>query len=109
MKDKLQKFQSRAAREIAGATYDIRSADILENLSWENLNARRLYIKSVFMHKIPNNYTASTLKESFHKISDYQKTYNLRNTNADLAFPQPKKRISQKKALDIAALCFGII
>ena len=109
MKDKLQKFQSRAAREIAGATYDIRSADILENLSWENLNARRLYIKSVFVYKIPNNYTVPTLKESFHKISEYQKTYNLRNTNADLAFPQPKKRISQKKALDIAALCFGII
>ena len=63
------------------------------------------------MHKIPNNYTASTLKESFHKISDYQKTYNLRNTNTDLAVSTPatQKRISQKKALDIAALCFGII
>ena len=51
------------------------------------------------MHKIPNNYTASTLKESFHKISDYQKTYNLRNTNTDLAVSTPatQKRISQKK------------
>ena len=37
------------------------------------------------MYKILNNYTAPTLKESFHKISEYQKTYNLRNTNTDLA------------------------
>ena len=33
LKDKLQKFQNRAARVITGAIYDIRSSDILENLS----------------------------------------------------------------------------
>ena len=66
----------------------MRSADILETLSCENLNARRLYIKSVFMYKILNDYTAPTLKELFHKISEYQKTYNLKNTNTDLALWQ---------------------
>ena len=91
--------QSRAARVITGASYDVRSADVLETLSWENLNTRRLYIKSVFIYKILNNYTAPTLKESFHKISEYQKTYNLRNTNTDFS----------KESLDIAVLCFGII
>ena len=30
LKDTLQKFQSRAAKVITGATYDIRSADVLE-------------------------------------------------------------------------------
>ena len=91
--------QSRAARVMTGATYDIRSADVLETLSWEYLNARRFYIKPVFIYKILNNYTAPTLKESFHKISEYQKTYNLRSTKTDFS----------KKALDIAVLCFGII
>jgi hypothetical protein len=37
LKDKLQKFQNRAARIIAGASYEIRSADILRALEWENL------------------------------------------------------------------------
>ena len=48
------------------------------------------------MYKILNYYTAPTLKESFHKISEYQKTYNLRNTNTDLALPQPKKEFLKK-------------
>ena len=61
LKGKLKKFQSRPTSVIAGATYDIRSADVLETLSSENLSARRLYIKSVFMYKILNNYTAPTL------------------------------------------------
>ena len=96
LKDKLQKCQSRAARVITGATYDIRSADVLETLSLENLNARRLYIKSVFMYRIFNNYTAPTPKESFHKLCEYQKTYNIRNTNTDLPLPQPKKAFFKK-------------
>ena len=37
LKGKLQKFQNRAARVITGATYDIRSSDILENLNWKPL------------------------------------------------------------------------
>ena len=36
LKDKLQKYQNRAARIIAGASYEIRSADVLQALEWEN-------------------------------------------------------------------------
>jgi hypothetical protein len=35
MQDRLQKYQNRAARVITGATYDIRSSDLLENLNWK--------------------------------------------------------------------------
>ena len=51
------------------------------------------------MYRIFNNYTAPTPKESFHKLCEYQKTYNIRNTNTDLAVSTPatQKRISQKK------------
>ena len=33
LKDKLQRFQSRAARVLTGANYDIPSADIIQTLS----------------------------------------------------------------------------
>ena len=109
VEDKLQKFQFRAARVITGATYNIRSADVLETLSGEILNARRLYVKSVFIYKILNNYTAPTLKESVHKISEYENTYNLRNTNTDLALPQPKKEFLKKSFRYSGALLWNYL
>jgi len=45
LKEKLQRFQSRAARVLTGANYDIRSADIIQTLSWDTLDARRLRAK----------------------------------------------------------------
>ena len=59
------------------------------------------------MYKILNNYTAPTLKESFHKISEYQKSYNLRNTNTDLALPQPKKEFLKKSFRHSGALLWN--
>ena len=66
MLDKLQKFQNRAARIIAGLSYEINSADVLESLGWETLDSRRQRIKSVFLYKIINDYTAPNLKQSFN-------------------------------------------
>jgi hypothetical protein len=37
LKDRSQKFQNRAARVISGATYNIRSVDLLESLGWKHL------------------------------------------------------------------------
>jgi hypothetical protein len=37
---KLQKLQNRAARVITGKSYDVRSKDILEELSWQPLMER---------------------------------------------------------------------
>jgi hypothetical protein len=52
LKDRLQQFQNRAARIISGATYDVRSVDLLESLGCKHLELRRNYLKSVFMYKI---------------------------------------------------------
>ena len=52
LKEKLQKYQNRAARILMGATYDIRTADVFETLAWETLEKRRAYLKSIFMYKI---------------------------------------------------------
>ncbi len=60
-KDKLQKFQNRAARIIAGANYEVNSADVLDSLDWETLEERRIRNKSVLMYRILNVYTGNRL------------------------------------------------
>ena len=61
LKDRLQKYQNRAARVITGATYDIRSSVLLEKLNWKSLEERRKYLKSVFIYKILSGHTAPNL------------------------------------------------
>ena len=46
LKDKLYRFQSRAARVLTGASYDIRSADLIDSLFWQTLDDRRRCVKS---------------------------------------------------------------
>ena len=70
-RDKLQKLQSRAARVITGANYEISSTDILNQLQWPTLDSRRS-------------------RNLFLKVSDCDKKCDLRNTNTDLALPKPK-------------------
>ena len=65
LKNKLQKFQSRAARVITGASYDVRSTDIL---------TRGEKSKAVFMYKVLNDHAAPGLKESYKKRYPGQKT-----------------------------------
>jgi L-2-hydroxyglutarate oxidase LhgO len=52
--EKLQKLQNRAARVITGKLYDVRSKDILEELSWQPLMERWGNNKAIFMHKVTN-------------------------------------------------------
>ena len=55
LKDKIQRFQSCAARVLTGASYDIRSADLIDSLSWQTLDEyRRRCAKSILMYKILN-------------------------------------------------------
>ena len=41
LKEKLQKLQNRAARVISGESYETRSSDILQVLSWKNVEKRQ--------------------------------------------------------------------
>lgn len=45
LNDKLQRFQFRAARVLTGASYDIHATDIIETLSSDTLDTRRLRAK----------------------------------------------------------------
>ena len=96
LKDKLQRFQSRAARVLTGANYDIRSADIIQTLSWDTLDARRLRAKSTLMYKILNDDTAPNLRNSFVRRNADQTDYHLRNSATDLTLPKPKREFLKR-------------
>ena len=68
-------FNLRAARVLTGANYDIRSTDIIQNLSWDTLDARQLCAKSTLMYKILNDYTVPNLRNSFVRKNADQTDY----------------------------------
>ena len=52
LKQKLQKYQSRAATIITVESFDKRAADVLKILNWEVLEKRREYLTSILVFKI---------------------------------------------------------
>jgi len=94
IKDKLQRFQSRALGFLL--VPDIRSPDIIQALSWDTLDARRLRAKSTLMYKILNDDTAPNLRNSFVRRNIDQTDYHLRESATDLKLPK-LKRFSKKK------------
>ena len=96
LKDKLQRFQSRAASVLTGANYDIRSADIIQTLSWDTLDARRLRTKSTLMYKILYDDTAPNLRNSFVRRNVDQTDHHLRNSANDLTLPKPRREFLKR-------------
>ena len=96
LKDKLQRFQTRAAKIILGANYDTHSVDLFNTLSWDTLENRRTGAKSVLMYKILNDHTAPGLRGSFVRREIDQTNYHLRNTATDLSLPKPKREFLKK-------------
>ena len=96
LKDKLHKYQNRAARIIAGASYEIRSADVLQALEWEDLESRRIITKATLMYKILNDYSAPNLKKLFKRRNSLQTSYALRNSQNDLDLPKPRREFLKK-------------
>ena len=96
LKDKLQKYQNRAARIIAGASYEIRSADVLQALEWEDLESRRIITKATLMYKILNDYSAPNLKKLLKRRNSLQTSYAIRNSQNDLDLPKPRREFLKK-------------
>ena len=69
----------------------MRPADVLDTLSWDTLDTRRSYAKSVLMYKVLNDHTTPGLRNSFVRKSVSQNTYNLRNNMTDLTLLKPKR------------------
>ena len=69
---KLQKFQNRGGRVITGSSYDVRSADVLNNFwKWKTLETRRFHTKATLMCKIVSDLSAPQLSNSFVKRNWY--------------------------------------
>ena len=63
LKDKLQRFKSRATRVLKGATYDIRSTGLIDSLSWQTLDDRRRCAKSILMYTIIYRFSIYALSD----------------------------------------------
>ena len=96
LKEKLQRFQNRAARVLTGASYDINSSELLERLNWKNLENRFKFNKVVLVYNILNNGTAPCLREFFPARSNNDNDYHLRNYDTDLSLPKPKKEFLKR-------------
>ena len=95
-KYKFHRFQSRAATVITRASYDIRSADLIEALFWDTLVKKRLRAKSTLMYKILNDDPAPSLRNSFVRRNTNQTNYHLRNSVTDLTLTKPKSKFRKK-------------
>ena len=96
LRDKLQKFQNRAARIITGASYEIRPADVLRSLDWENLETRWYLSKATFVYEVLSNSAAPTLKDSFISRNILLNNYNLGNSQTELALSKPKREFLKR-------------
>ena len=64
--EKLKKLQNRAARVITGKSYDVRSKDILEELSWQPLMERwGNNNKAIFIFKVTNGEYLENISSLF--------------------------------------------
>ena len=88
LKDKLQKLQNRAARVIAGDTYDTRSKDILEKLNWKSLSEKRLEKAREYVSKAIAGNCPENISEKFKK--SYSVRYDLRRNHKFLSLPKPR-------------------
>ena len=80
LKDVLLKLQNRAAGVIARGSYEIRSADVLRSLGWENLETRRFLSKATFLNKVLSNTAAPALKDTFiSRNTSLNNDFNPRN------------------------------
>ena len=79
-----------------GASYEIRSADVLRTLDWENLETRWYLTKATFLYKVFSNSAAPILKDSFTSRNILLNNYNLRNSQTDLTLPKPNREFLKR-------------
>ena len=96
LKEKIQKLQNRAARVMTGANY-VRSSDLLQAMSWKNLNDRLKLNKLVLIYKILNNHSAPNLKDKFIIREANLNNYNLRNAHINLSVSKPNTEYLEKR------------
>ena len=87
-------MQKRAARVITGDTYDVRSAQTLDNLNWLPLEELLKQREVIMAFKILNGRSPRYLEKLF--TMSQNDNYNLRSNQTKLKLPKPKKIFSKK-------------
>ena len=101
--EKLQKMQNRAARVITGKSYDVRSKDILQELSWQPLMERWGNNKAIFMHKVANGEYLEKISNLF--VVKNNDNYNLRNNGIDYTLEKPRTNFLKKALVIVVQKC----
>jgi len=89
LSDKIPKLQNRAARILTFSNYETRSSILLDELSWESLENKRLKLLAMIMYKILNNLSPSYLRRIFINASNVH-AHNLRNSEINCYVPNPR-------------------
>ena len=87
---------TRIALALLLSPYEIRSADVLRTLDWENLETRWYLTKATFLYKVLSNSAAPILKDSFISRNILLNNYNLRNSQTDLTLPKPNREFLKR-------------
>ena len=67
-----------------------------DSLSWQTLDDRRRYAKSVLMYKTLNDHIALVPRNSFVRRNVNQTNYHLRDTATDLTLSKPKREFLKR-------------
>ena len=95
-----------AARVLTGASYDIHSADTIQTLSWDILDARWLRAKSTSMYKILNDNTAPNLRTLLLE-GMLIRLITISEIVLQIWHFLHRRESFQREVLNIAAQCFG--
>ena len=87
--DRLQRLQNRTS------DYNTRSADILQDLRWENLEQRRSKQLAISVFKSLNNLYPESLKNMFKPTSGVH-SYNVRGVSNNIFVPRPRTEAAKR-------------
>ena len=87
------------------ASYDIPSDDLIETLSWDTLDKRRLRAKPILMYKILNDDPTTNLRNSFVRRNTNQTKYHLQNNVTDLTLTKPESEFYIQWCYDLEPTC----
>ena len=100
MRNRLQTLQNRAARVVTSSSYDWRSAEILDELGWENFQTRRTGQFATIMYKLKNHIAPDHVAQIFNSTIPMY-TYNVRNSKYNLFVPRLNTETEKKKQLPL--------
>ena len=103
LREKSQKMQNRAGRDITGKSYQARSSEILADLGWQTLDRRLKTKMATFWYNIRNNNDNEPWRNMFKLSNCWACVFNLRINEINFQIPKPR---TMKKSVRFFGLTF---